>query len=126
MLSSFLTFIKKIFIVALCIVSLVFGALFAFENPDKITPIVYGNTLPSLSLGVYLVGAFIIGVFLGSIISAWGAQTRLIKLKHGHRRLTKKVGTLSEDKRKLELTVNGAKQGVHSEPSIQASPASTN
>ncbi len=91
MFASLFGFIKKLLLIVLCFLALAVGGLFAYENPDKIAPVIYGYTLPSLSLGLYLVSLLTMGVLLGFLLSLFGNQTKQFRLKSENKRLKKQV-----------------------------------
>lgn len=89
MFASFVGFIKKLLLLALCLLAITIGGLFAYENPGTISPVVFGYSLPNLSLGVYLTIILLLGVILGLILSIWGSQAKQMRLKMENRRLRK-------------------------------------
>lgn len=89
MLSSLFGAVKKLLLILFCLSALVFGGLFTYENPEKITPVVLGYEFPSLPLGIYLAAVLLVGVLLGFVISLWGSQAKQIRLKRENARLRK-------------------------------------
>ncbi len=98
MLSSTFRWVKKILIIVWLISMVFIGAWFAFDNPNKISPILFGTALPNLSLGVYLVGTLIIGILLGASLSFLGAQGRVFRVTRERRALSKEVQRLEADR----------------------------
>lgn len=91
MLKSLFRFIKKLLLIVLCLLAIMIGALFAYENPEKISPIVFGYSLPSLSLGLYLAFILLCGVCMGLMLSFWGSQSKLVRIKVENNRLKKNL-----------------------------------
>lgn len=89
MFASFIGFIKKLLLLALCFLAITLGGLFAYENPGSISPIVFGYSLPHLSLGVYLAAILLVGMTIGLAFSIWGGQSKHMRLKMENRRLKK-------------------------------------
>lgn len=97
MLKTAFNFIKKVILVVWLIAMLVVGAWFASENPNKVTPLLFGYALPQLSLGIYLSVTLIVGVVIGGTLSFLGTQSKMIKVKRACRTLDKEVKRLEAD-----------------------------
>jgi len=91
---SFIAFTKKAVLILWLLAMIVAGAWFATENPEKISPVFFGILLPQLSLGIYLCGALILGVFLGASLSFMGTQSKMFRVKRERSALSKKVKRL--------------------------------
>lgn len=86
----------------ICICAAVFGALFAFENGDKVSPVVVGVVLPELAIGYYLVLMMIFGILIGSFLAYLGTQKKVFQAGRASTRLRRKVRELEK---KLEKEV---------------------
>lgn len=95
MLAATVKFVKNVVIVLCCIAAVVLGALFAFENPDKITPVFWGLQFPPLSLGYYLIFIFVLGLLLGASIILLSKQTQIMGVKKENKKLSRQVRALA-------------------------------
>jgi len=100
--SSIYTLIKKILIVVLCLSAAILGAVFESENPEKISPVFWGVPFPSLSLGYYLIFLFLLGLFVGVILSQWATQKKLRASRRETKTLKKQVSSLALSKERAE------------------------
>ncbi len=94
MLGSVVRFFKYLIIGACCLFAVFVGALFAFENPEKVSPVFWGVSLPALSLGYYLILIFLMGLLVGASIVFSSTQVRLFGVKKENRKLSKQVKAL--------------------------------
>lgn len=97
MLASLVRTFKKILLICLCIAAIIFGALFAFENTTKISPVLVGLSLPHLSVGYYLIITMVLGLIIGIVLSSWKTQVKLLTLKRELSKLKKAQGQLQRD-----------------------------
>ncbi|WP_226876931.1 lipopolysaccharide assembly protein LapA domain-containing protein [Microbulbifer hainanensis] len=66
---SFLRWLLRLFYGLLALLCIAIGVYFAVDNPDTIAPKLAGNTLPSGSVGFWLIGFLLFGLLLGFIVS---------------------------------------------------------
>ena len=86
-MSAFVSFIKKTCVLLLCLTALVFGALFAFENPNELSPVLFGQRLPSISMGYYFVCVLAVGISIGFALAIVSMQFKLFQLRKQNRQL---------------------------------------
>lgn len=89
--------LKAVIIIALLILALIFGGLFASENPGLISPVLLGFTLPNASVGAYLCLATAIGVLIGSLISYFGTQGKMFRIHRDSKSKTREIKQLQTE-----------------------------
>lgn len=66
---SFLRWLLRLFYGVLALLCIAIGVYFAVDNPKLITPSFIGHAMPEGSVGFWLIGALLVGVLLGFIVS---------------------------------------------------------
>lgn len=66
---SFLRWLLRLFYGLLALLCIAIGVYFAVDNPDSIAPSFAGYTMPAGSVGFWLIGALLVGLLLGFIVS---------------------------------------------------------
>ncbi|MGV6806913.1 MAG: lipopolysaccharide assembly protein LapA domain-containing protein [bacterium] len=79
--------IKKLLVVLLAILSILLGASVMLENPQTLSVVLLGYPVNDVPLGVWLLGALLVGGVAGILVSL----PPLIALKAKNKRLAKQL-----------------------------------
>ncbi|MCW8127089.1 LapA family protein [Microbulbifer halophilus] len=66
---SFLRWLLRLFYGLLALLCIAVGVYFAVDNPDTIAPNFAGHAMPPGSVGFWLIGALLVGLLIGFIVS---------------------------------------------------------
>lgn len=73
-------FLKTLIIILLCLAVLLVGIMFTIHNTDKVVIDLVFFQLPEASLSIWLIATFLMGGFMGillSVMTVWMLKTRL-------------------------------------------------
>ncbi len=83
--------------VAVLLVALLFGFLFALENAEPVRVVLLGIELPEGRLGIWLLFTLGVGIvvgFIASVLPSWSQSHRLSLLKRRNQELEREVQLL--------------------------------
>lgn len=90
----FFRLLKIVIVIGCILASILAGAIFASENPERIAPVIFGYTLPHLWMGLYLVVSMAIGLIVGVLVTLWGSQRRIYTARKERNRSQKQLKIL--------------------------------